>query len=396
VALTATNAQGQPITSGRFAQPITIHVYEPASQPLKALTRTITAPVKKLYFRYSGKKVSNPIVVNAVSGTAFAQLSFQPAGRRSPGKTSVTFPFPNTAANFARGWGFDASVGGGPSHYLQMDTGSTGVVLPASVLGPKAVGPGLPGQIEYTSDGKIFSGNYYLAPLKLSAGGASARTVPIRVLGVSAASCDPNYPDCHVGSITSLGLVGVGFNRGPLGPTPPEQHNAFLALTGIIQSSMDPGYVISANSITLGITAAQRSGFGLIKLQPGGSGPGDWDTEPGCFGFPQLTGFTSFCGTLLMDTGIDSAIVGLPESQRPPSIATSIPNGVSVQFAAPTMPSPSMSYTFTTGSGALPAPTSIRWAAGSQPFVNTGRNLIASYDYLYDGGGGRVGFRPAG
>jgi hypothetical protein len=41
------------------------------------------------------------------------------------------------------------------------------------------------------------------------------------------------------------------------------------------------------------------------------------------------------------------------------------------------------------------APTSIRWAAGTAPFDNTGRDPIASYDYLFDDGSGKVGFKPA-
>jgi anti-sigma regulatory factor (Ser/Thr protein kinase) len=36
-----------------------------------------------------------------------------------------------------------------------------------------------------------------------------------------------------------------------------------------------------------------------------------------------------------------------------------------------------------------------RVAAGTAPFVNTGRDPIASYDYLFDDGSGKVGFKPA-
>ncbi len=98
---------------------------------------------------------------------------------------------------------------------------------------------------------------------------------------------------------------------------------------------------------------------------------------------------------MLVDTGINSAILGLARSQRPPSIPDTIPDGVSINFAAPSTVNPVASYTFTTGSGEPPAPTSVRWAAGSAPFVNTGRNLIARFNYLFDDGSGRVGFKPA-
>ncbi|MBA3716881.1 MAG: hypothetical protein H0W87_01465 [Actinobacteria bacterium] len=323
-------------------------------------------------------------------------MSFQPKHRGFPGKKSVTFRIPNTNnQNFDHGWGFTASIGGGLAHFVQMDTGSRGVVVPAAVLGPKAVGPGPPGQIEYTSDGKIFLGHYYLTPLKLSAGGVSVTTVPIQVLGVQQAACDPAYPKCVVGKIDGLGLIGVGFDRGTSGPAPPELTNGFLALTGIVQGSMHPGYIVRAASVTLGLTSAGQAGYSRIPLQPGGTGPGDWNTESGCFGFPQISGYASLCGTMLVDTGINSAILGLARSQRPPSIPDTIPDGVSINFAAPSTVNPVASYTFTTGSGEPPAPTSVRWAAGSAPFVNTGRNLIARFNYLFDDGSGRVGFKPA-
>lgn len=81
---------------------------------------------------------------------AFAQMSFQPKHRGFPGTKSVTFQIPNTGnRNFEHGWGFTASIGGGSAHYVQMDTGSRGVVVPAAVLGPGAVGPGPPGRTPF-------------------------------------------------------------------------------------------------------------------------------------------------------------------------------------------------------------------------------------------------------
>jgi hypothetical protein len=209
-------------------------------------------------------------------------------------------------------------------------------------------------------------------------------------------------------------MMGVGFDRGsaqgPPDPTtgerpaptpskaPPELTNGFLALANIIQGSMHPGYVISSNAVTLGITPSDTAGFKTVGLTAGGSGPGDWNTEPGCFSFPSISGYAPQCGTVLVDTGIASAILGLPTSQRPSSIASSIPNGEQIQIQLPTASTanPILSYSFTTGAAGNPmAPTSIRWAAGTAPFVNTGRDPIASYDYLFDDGSGKVGFKPA-
>ena len=54
-----------------------------------------------------------------------------------------------------------------------------------------------------------------------------------------------------------------------------------------------------------------------------------------------------------------------------------------------------MHYRFSVGDRGALTPASIRWssATGNGAFVNTGRNVIRGYDYLYDAKCGRVGFR---
>jgi hypothetical protein len=395
VSLNVLNRQGQPITSGTFSRPIKITVYGPSSHVLTAATPVVPSPTGKIYFNYTGGFFANSIIVTAVSGNAFALMSFQPQHRGFPGTSSVAFSMPNSTRNIDHGWGFSASVGGGPGHFVEMDTGSRGLVVPASILGRGAIGPGPAGMIEYTSDGKEFLGNYYLAPIKLTFGGVSVTTVPLRVLAVNKSGCASGYPHCVAGGISGLGVMGVGFDRGAASPMPPELTNAFLALTNIIEGTMHPGYIVRSNGVTLGITAADQADFATVALNSGGSGPGDWNTEPGCFSFPKISGYIPQCGTLLVDTGIASAILGLPKSQRPSSISSSIPNDERIQIdvAASTAATPILSYAFTTGVPGPTAPTSIRWAAGTAPFVNTGRRPISRYRYLFDAGSGKVGFK---
>jgi hypothetical protein len=397
VSLRVLDSRGKAIKRGTFAQPIKLRVYGPSAGVLTASTPVIRSATSAVYFSYSGGYVANSIIVTAVSGHAFAVMAFQPKNRGFPGTSSATFPMPNTNdRNIKSGWRFTVSVGGGRQRGMEMDTGSRGVVVPAAALGRQAVGPGPRGKLEYSSDGKIFSGHFYLTPLKLILPGGSVTTVPIEVLGVNKSSCDSKYPKCVRGKVSGLSMMGVGFARGGLIPnTPPELTNAFLALTGIIQGSMHPGYIVTANGVTLGITAADQAGYSEIPLTPGGTGPGDWNTEPGCFAFPAIAGYGPQCGTVLVDTGIASAILGLSQSQRPRSIAGSIPNGVQIQIALPNTANPAFSYAFTTGDGGAMTPTSIRWANGSAPFVNTGRRPISQYNYLFDDGSGAVGFKPA-
>jgi hypothetical protein len=391
VSLALTGQSGRPIT-GALGQPVRISVYGPSV--LTPETRVIRAATNAVYFNYNGGFLANPVIVTAVSGHAFAEMSFQPQHRGFPGSGTVSFPM-TSRDNIAHGWGFRASVGNGPQHYVELDTGSRGLVVPASILGPNAVGPGPAGKITYTSDGKEFLGHYYLAPIALSAGGSTATTVPIRVLAVDRSACAPGYSNCTPGKVGGLGVMGVGFDRGQRSSLPPELTNAFLALAPIAQGSMHPGYIIRRRSVTLGITTGNQAGFNQLPLTPGGTGPGDWNTEPGCFAFPRLPGYPRQCGTVLVDTGIASAILGLPRARRPASLSSSIPDGTAIRVEVGPRSGPSaLSFGFTTGASAQPlTPKSIRWAAGSQPFVNTGRHPIALYDYLFDAASGRVGFK---
>jgi hypothetical protein len=393
LSLTATDRAGHPITRGALPQPVQIHVYGPSPAvvtPTTAVIRTATPTVR---LHYNGRFVANPVIVTAVYGHAFAQASLQPRNHGFSGSSAVTFPM-NRQNNIKRGWGMFASVGGGPQHYVEIDTGSRGLVIPKSILGRGAIGPGPPGHITYTSDGKEFLGHYWLAPLKLSAGGATVTTVPIRVLAVEAARCAPGYPRCRSTQIG--GVMGVGFARGSPSSMPPELTNAFLALTGVTEGSMHPGYIIRRSSVTLGISAGNQAGFNELPLTPGGTGPGDWNTESGCFSFPRLPAYPRQCGTVLVDTGLPSAIIGLPKTQRPASMRSTIPDGTPIRIDVGLPRGPSvLSYGFTTGATNQPqAPTSIRWAGDPKPFVNTSRHPIALYDYLFDDGSGRVGFKP--
>jgi hypothetical protein len=402
VSLAVTNAAGQAITSGTFAEPIAIRVYGPkpaAGAPalLSAATTRIDSPTPTISFTYSGGYVANPIIVTAVSGHAFAEMSFQPAHRGFASIVSRFFPMPDTARNMAAGFSFKASIGGGPPHDVELDTGSLGLVVPASALGPDAIGPGPSGSQAYTSDGYQFLGNYYLARVKLTIGEKQVTTVPIRVLAVNRSACLKSYPNCHLPPAPppSLGVMGVGFARGMTSPMPPELASVFLSLEDVIQGSMHPGYMITPTGVTLGITAHDQTGFNYVSLTPGGTGPGDWNTAPGCFSMPDLAGYGRQCGTVLVDTGIASAILGLAQSQRPPSIATSIPQGERINFDIASAPAatPILTYPFSVGDGGPMTPTSIRWAAGSAPFVNTGRRPLSRYAYMFDDAAGKVGFK---
>jgi hypothetical protein len=285
-----------------------------------------------------------------------------------------------------------------------IDTGSLGVVVPKSELGPDIHGPGAPGLKFYDSSGLIFTGNYYLAPVSVELKDHTfVQTNPILVLAVDGVHCDPHHKGCVVPSNSKLHYLGVGFDRnstgsGDLFNSPSE--NAFLELTDAQNGTdINQGYVLSTAGVMLGVTAANSSGFKLITLDPNSTVPGDWNPEPGCYQFTTLVGRPQFCGNLLLDVGIDEMFIDLSSDKRPAGSFDSngrVPSGVGMNILAGSKSNPAMSYDFTvvqpptTPVGA--APVFVQWVNVSKIFINTGRLPLLNFNYLYSGQCGQVGF----
>lgn len=289
-----------------------------------------------------------------------------------------------------------------------IDTGSLGVIVPASELGPDALGPGAAGTTFYDSSGNTYAGNYYLAPVSVRlANGSVISSSPIKVLAITSAYCAPGYPKCEQNPPKpNLHYLGVGFDRSPTNPQDQlgrPVDNPFLHLavpTG--DGDVSPGYVLGGNTIQLGITST--AGWGTVPLTPSATVPGDWTTMSGCYGFPDLPAPNQFCGTLLLDVGIVEMFLDLAPADRPAGAeaqdcpkggsATCVPIGTSVQIIAGSPSAPAATYAFTVADEPQgPAPTYAQWIDSSNVFVNTGRRPLLAFDYLYDARCGNVGFR---
>lgn len=289
-----------------------------------------------------------------------------------------------------------------------IDTGSLGVIVPASELGPDAIGPGAMGTTFYDSSGNTYAGNYYLAPVSVQlANGAVISSSPIKVLAITSAYCAPGYPKCEQNPPKpDLHYLGVGFDRSPTNPQDllgRPVDNPFLHLavpTG--SGDVSPGYVLGGNAIQLGITST--TGYATVPLAPSATVPGDWTTMSGCYGFPDLPAPNQFCGTLLLDVGIVEMFLDLAPADRPAQAvaqdcpkggnASCVPVGTTMHIVAGSPSSPAASYAFTVADRPQgPAPTYAQWIDSSNVFVNTGRRPLLAYDYLYDARCGNVGFR---
>jgi hypothetical protein len=323
----------------------------------------------------------------------------------APVDETYTLPYAFEAAKtLSDGPLLTVSIAGGADKIVTIDTGSRGLVVARTAIGSQATDTGQKGWVEYTSDGLILSGEYFLAPIRFHTTGSTVDTIPVQILGVESSSCDSEYPHCTPETeIDRVGELGVGYgNYAKRSDTPTTEVNPFLELQAMQDASARRGYIITRNAITLGLTAADLASFKQVALpKPTGPAagpaglPGSWGGAPGCFALPD-NGNQTRCGTVLFDTGLGTMIVGLEPDQRPTTMPDTIPNGTRIRIGIPTFTDPALAYSVTTGAAddalAPQGNPAARWSQ-SGPFVNLGRHLLAGYDYLFDADAGRIGFR---
>jgi uncharacterized protein (TIGR03437 family) len=280
------------------------------------------------------------------------------------------------------------SVGGGPAHIVQFDTGSLGMFMPKGKLGPGAkVSTTATCSTTYVSSGISLSGHQATASVTLLGSKASGDLNPAPTT-VEMSLCAVDTPADFNG-----GMMGVGFGRSSPG------QNAVLLIQDVVSGKLKPGYVLSTTPsphVIVGLDASTMAGFQTVPLSPDPNFSGDWlaTSLRGCLTLPNNSAYTTACGSLLVDTGIPECILwGLKDTTLGGSVPkgqTLVPDGVAMQIALG--PNTGMTYAFQANTSSnSPATISIR---GSSAFsINTGRNLLLSFDYLFDAAGGNAGFR---
>ena len=161
---------------------------------------------------------------------------------------------------------------------------------------------------------------------------------------------------------------------------------------------LNDGYIVSTRGVDVGLTAANTAGFAFIALDRNDLGRGLAATPrrplPSAPSAPN--GFAVNL-PILVDTGIKAMILWVGAGSAPPELASgsSVPDGVKVSLLAPPADpglEPALQYGFVTGDASQPmAPSQVEWRMGHG--INTGRNVQAGADYLYDATAGRIGFR---
>jgi hypothetical protein len=203
-------------------------------------------------------------------------------------------------------------------------------------------------------------------------------------------------------------MMGIGFGRrhdrqAQSGP----DKNPFINITNIEGGGanvdrMRRGYIVTRRGIHIGLTSANTQGdFSYVKLAREADGK-DWAGTPACISINGAK--PAACGRLLMDTGVTTMYLTVPDSQASADLvtargrATTLVKGTNVMISIPTEHSPQAHYSFTVGDNANPlAPGSLTLVSRTRaPFVNTSLHFLNGFDYLYDADGGFVGFRWTG
>jgi len=305
---------------------------------------------------------------------------------------------------------------GARSYGVVMDTGSTGVVVSADKIPGIDRLPSLgPGKLTYSSSGRIMTGRWVVTPVTIAgADGAGMTTAPMPVLAVSRIDCTATARRCTANeSPRGVSMLGIGFGRP--GSTEPNDDqaqgrrdkNAFLNIAAIDGDAgngapLRRGYIVTRQGVHIGLTADNtRSDFAYVKLAPAASGR-DWAPLPACISINGAT--PAACGSLLMDTGVTTMYLTVPEDQAPPGIRTrdgrspTLRAGTQVAISIPAEENATARYTFKLGDDGNPlAPARLVLVdrAGA-PFVNTSVRFLNGFDYLYDADGGYVGLRWTG
>ena len=280
---------------------------------------------------------------------------------------------------------FSVSVGGGPVQQLEMDTGSTGVVVDASYITTSTPLPSSYGTIptpSYSSSGSSYTGTWVLATLEFqNADGTSFTTAEIPVFAA-------NVPD----STKPVKMMGVAVCVVPGASSELNTNawNPFLNLEAMVSGALSKSYIVSRTGVTFGIDATTEATFQLFQgLTPTGSVS---VTAQGA-ATPAYTANLP----LLLDTGINYTIVA-PLSGSP--VPTTLLQTGGEQFNSDLTISigfwgniASWSYS-TTDCGSPSLPALARSVKPGQPsIINTGRTVFATYDYLADVTNNVVGIR---
>jgi hypothetical protein len=350
--------------------------------------------------------------------------------------TQLSNPSQYVSPQISVGFASPNATGANPVFSVTMDTGSVGIIVGSSYFNPPATGrldPSFvgPGTETLTSSGVVFTGDWYKATVNLYNGNTIVARATVPVMALISASCEPNPRVCNPNTIgaTAAGThyFGIGFGGGTGQPQGTPDKNAFLNVTNIPGTTLlpSPGYILSTQSVQIGLTSTNTQGFAMIKLQPLlAPGSAQWQTAPAS---PNVAtdwqharaaitvNGKSGIGSVLFDTGVTTGFLTPPvgvalqtgmgpsgaecNGSTPPSCAVS---GTKVQVSISSLANPvaSLNYTVGTGDGSQSgnpvSPLAVSVEYNNAPFLNTSVRFLQAFNYFYDAANGFIGLKATG
>ncbi len=214
---------------------------------------------------------------------------------------------------------------GGAAFNIVMDTGSTGIVVSAHRIPNIDALPSLgPGRLTYTSSGRIMIGRRVLTAMTvMGANGAQITTSPISVLAVTRIECTARARNCRPNDDPrGVSMMGIGFGRGHGAEAEGDtRKNPFTSVATVAAPSgeresaqdMRRGYIVTRRGVHVGLTAENTQvPFDFVALTRSESG-NDWSGIPACIAVNGA--IPAACGHMLMDTGVTTMYLTLPDSQ---------------------------------------------------------------------------------
>jgi autotransporter-associated beta strand protein len=302
--------------------------------------------------------------------------------------TGASPPHSNNAALI------DVAIAGRLVTGMTIDTGSTGIAISAALL-PSLAGftPLGPGTINYDSSGASPSGQFYELPVNLLHGPnvsnvAGSTTVKVLVVTNDDTTryfgIGNNRNNVYSGTINSSLTFAQNVAQGTLTQVSAVGMNPLLNVSVNGTALRHQGYVVMNDRIVVGLTAA-HNGYSFVQLTPDPTnGSNMWGGTP----VSLAVGSSGYhAGTILPDTGIDYAFLH-PWGVDHETVSVAMPDG-SVMYSYVIERTPT--HCATTASNSM-APCKTSGSTSTTPFLNTGRQFYAGFNYLFDPVNGFAGY----
>ncbi len=330
------------------------------------------------------------------------------------GLNTIYLPYVNGQITTASVPSIYAKIGDHPSAVaFGMDTGSTGTVVSPEYFTPGDgdILQGL-GSVTYSSSGIVWSGEVWRTKVSLMSSSTEVvAEASVDVLRVSDQTCLVHARDCTPKRTpTGIHFMGIGFNSGTGFTFPPSVVSAAAnnPFTNLIYTKNVPlntvrkGWLLTNQGVYLGMSSGLTKNFAFVKLEQNpatlGSTTPLWQSAPAAVG---VNGVVKQ-GVSLVDTGVGEMLISpVAANGYAPG---DMPLGVSINVLFPSEAQPQPAYynfvvTSPTNPGSnpmTPGTVIVSEDTSGIVFVNTGRNFLQGFNYLYDGVSGYVGYGDNG